>query len=124
MAEVAGGGTGPVGKGTTKYLCGTPHEHCGGSSFALSHGLERTGGRRVHQTSEQSFNCYKHYLLSIGYTQVDSRAFAPPVNEDGSSGGPIHVMTKKSRFGSRLRPGKGKRSMPSHPRTGGTIVSM
>ena len=42
----------------------------------------------------------RKHLLSLGYKAVGSRAFSPP------DGGPIVILTKKTRFGGRLRRGK------------------
>jgi hypothetical protein len=100
------GGNGGGGTGRRKpatYACGVPAEKCSGSLCKLNNGMRPM---QAHQSSESAFNCHKEFLLKQGYTIVDSRAFAPP------NGGPIQVLTKKSRFGVRLRNGKeGTRNM-------------
>lgn len=103
-------------RGHDSYLCGTPLEYCGGRAAILSNSLKNKG-LKSHSSSTEAFNCFKKSLLARGYTQVDSRAFQPP------DGGPCHVMTKKIRFGARMRPGKeGTRNMPN-VRHGGVIIS-
>lgn len=103
-------------RGHDIYLCGTPTEYCAGALAQLSNSL-KAKGLKSHQTSTEAFNCFKKSLLARGYIQIDSRAFQPP------EGGPIHVMTKKSRFGARMRPGKeGIRNMPNK-RHGGVCIS-
>lgn len=69
-------------------------------------------------------DCYSRYLTNVlGYTKINKREFRPP------NGGPIEMLSKESRFGTRLRSGKsgetgqGKsRGMPT-VRHGGVIVS-
>jgi|SRR3972149_3223285 len=80
--------------------CGTPPECCSGSNFPMSSGISKDI-KKYHMDPPSAFNCYAHYLQTQkGYTKVDSRAFRPP------DGGPIMVLTKKSRFGGELRGGK------------------
>src|SRR6478735_8356039 len=99
------------------YLCGTLAEYCTGSLTPLNHGLEKLS-LKSHSSSEESFKCAKRALLAQGYTQIDSRAFQPP------DGGPIRVLTKKARFGGKMRNGKeGTRNMP-HKRGGGICYSV
>lgn len=103
-------------RGKDIFLCGTPNDGCCGKQAILCNSLKNKG-LGAHQTSVEAFNCYKKYLLSRGYTVVDSRALQPP------DGGPIHILTKKSRFGARMRPGKeGTRNMGS-VRHGGVCIS-
>lgn len=103
------------------HMCGVPKEACSGSDSQVNAGL---GGRRkMHASPQEAFNCHKHYLLSQGYKQLDSRAFSPP------DGGPVRVLNKPSRFGAALRNGKeGTRNMSNVKiagggRRSGTIVS-
>lgn len=79
-----------------RYLCGVPKEECCGALTALPH----NSSMKTHGSSVQAFKCHAKWLLRQGYTQVGNREFAPP------DGGPIRVLTKKSRFGGMLRPGK------------------
>lgn len=58
------------------------------------------------------------YLQRQGYERVGPREFAAP------DGGPVRVLTKKCRFGARLRPGKEHaRFMPS-VKEGGVVISV
>lgn len=95
-----------------KYFCGVPTDKCIGSLSQLSNGIRRNP--KTHSSPEQAFKCYAKYLLTQGYIQVGPREFASP------NDGPILVLTKKSRFGARLRGGKGARYMPEKM-LGGTI---
>jgi len=79
-----------------RYLCGVPREHCRGALVTAPH----KAGMKVHGSSTEAFNCMTKYLLKQGYTRVGGREFRPP------NGGPIRVLTKKSRFGGALRRGK------------------
>ncbi|KKL96411.1 hypothetical protein LCGC14_1844780 [marine sediment metagenome] len=102
-----------------KVLCGTPKIECTGGNTQVS--AMMGGSRKAHSGNLEAFRCYAAYLLRAGYERVGSREFRNP---DGG----ITVLTKKSRFGSRLRKGKaggdtgGSRYMPKD-RTGGTIIS-
>ncbi len=82
--------------------CLTPKGHCIGSMRKVADGL---GLRLSHGSHEDAFRCYRRYLLGQGYTQLGPREFAAPDN------GPIMVLTKRSRFGARLRKGKEGRYM-------------
>lgn len=104
-------------RGNYIHLCGTPAENCTGKLALLSNGL-KSKGLKSHQTTTEAFNCCKKHLLSMGWVQVDSRAFQPP------EGGPARILTKKSRFGGRMRPGKeGTRNNPAGRRGGGVCIS-
>lgn len=101
-------------KGTTKYACGTPYQHCGGGIGQVSHAL--IGKVKLHSSPQQAFNCHVKYLISQGYEKVGAREYKAP---DGSG---IRVLTRKSRFGSPMRPGKAGRNMPPSPK-GGLITT-
>jgi hypothetical protein len=56
---------------------------------------------RAHTSPEGAFNCHARHLVNDkGYEQIGPREFREP------NGGPIRVLTKKSRFGGVLRGGK------------------
>lgn len=107
-----------------KALCGTPIEYCSGARLPTSQGIKAAVGK-VHALPEEAFACHANYLVKIlGYRRIGNREFEPP------DGGPIRVLTRKSRFGGRLRAGKGgegaagagKTVMPAF-RHGGIIIS-
>jgi len=106
-----------AGSGKTVYLCGTPKENCSGGLAQLSNGLK---GRGLcgHPSPSEAFKCHRNYLVKTGWEQLSSREFRP------KDGGPIRILTKQSRFGAKMRPGKGMRSMPSKPRTGHSVSSL
>src|SRR5690348_7748840 len=88
------------------YMCGVPRAECSGSLENVNVALG--GARKLHSTPEEAFNCHRRYLISQGWTQTGPRTFSSP------DGGPVRVLTKKSRFGAALRNGKeGTRNMSS-----------
>lgn len=91
---------------STKFrvLCGVPKDNCQGSSYTTGQQLETN---RAHTSHVEAFKCYANYLVKHqGYTQIGSREF----RKDGH---PVLVLTKKIRFGGRLRTGKeGSRYQP------------
>jgi hypothetical protein len=54
----------------------------------------------MHGSSKEAFRCYVAYLMKIGYERIGMREFRSP------EGGPILVLTKQTKFGSVMRPGK------------------
>jgi len=57
---------------------------------------------RAHGSSTDSFNCHARYLVAeCNAIQINPRDFCMNGGE-----GPIRTLTKKSRFGGVLRPGK------------------
>lgn len=91
------------------YLCGVPSEKCAGIRLTVNHGLG--GGTRGHVSPEEAFKCHARHLLKEGWVQVGPRDFRPP------DGGPILVLTKRTKFGGKLRSGKeGNRNMPMNQR--------
>ena len=109
---------------STKYkvLCGVPEIHCTGGTLITDQRLDTT---KAHGSHPEAYRCMRHYLLKVkGYTQdgsmVRGRDFRPP------DGGPVLILTKQSRFGSRMRAGKGEnRYMPDGRYVGirGVIMS-
>lgn len=114
MAE--GGAPSTTGRGKTRYLCGAPGEKCGGSLAILSAGFKNKGFK-IHNSSSEAMACYRRYLISEGYTQLGPREFQKAPGE------PIMFLTKQSRFGAKMRPGKAGRNMPGGRRSGGICVS-
>jgi hypothetical protein len=82
------------------YLCGVPMANCTGGRF-VGQNLMPDSIRHGHASRDAAFRCHKNYLVKVlGFTQIGQREFASPNN------GPIRVLTKKTRFGGRLRLGK------------------
>lgn len=82
-----------------KILCGVPDYHCQGGILSTD---QQLGTKKAHGSHEDAFRCYARYLVKVlGFTRVGAREFQNPNN------GPIRVLTKKSRFGTRLMAGKG-----------------
>ncbi len=79
-----------------KVLCGVPEPSCTGGRYITEQQLSK----KAHTTHEEAFKCMVRYLMNKGYTRLGSRMFSAP------DGGPIEVLTKRSRFGARLRSGK------------------
>jgi hypothetical protein len=86
-------------------LCGVPALHCTGGKLKTD---QKQVAEKCHGSSLEAFRCMKHYLVSVlKFKAVGSREFAPP------DGGPIRVLTKKCRYGARMRTGKmGERFQP------------
>lgn len=80
-----------------RVFCGVAKAECSGSLLPMSASFK---DMKAHNSVGEAFDCMKASLMSKGYTQLDSRAFVPP------DGGPVRVLTKRSRYGARLRPGK------------------
>lgn len=97
-------------------LCGVPDRFCEGATVTVN---ARMGDSlKAHGDHASAFLCKKRYLVNVlGYTQIGGREFRPP------DGGPILVLTKKCRYGARMRKGKGGgRYQPKDPHFAGTIV--
>lgn len=84
-----------------KYYCGVPDKECSGATHITNSMLNRAGCVKLHADSEDAFRCYRRWLISQGYEQVGPREFARGRE-------PIRVLTRKSKFGTRMRAGKGK----------------
>ncbi len=82
-----------------KYVCGVNPSECSGAVLQTSAGL-RGKIVKAHGSPLEAFRCKRRDLLRQGYKEVGMREFSPP------DGGPILVLTKKSRFGAALRGGK------------------
>ncbi len=94
-----------------KYACNTPSDHCSGSLETMNNLFSKTKNRKLHVTSEDAFKCYERHLLSTGHERIGSREFRQP-NGEG-----ILVLTKKCRYGGRMRLGKeGNRYVPKSAR--------
>ena len=99
-------------KSNFRVICGVPIDQCTGANVATSSGIHCP---KSHQTHSEAFACKRRYLMGLGYEQIGARAFRSP------NGGPVEILTKRSRFGGKLRKGKERsRVMPSQ-RTGGMI---
>ena len=97
-----------------RILCGVPESNCTGSKYSTD---QKHMSAKAHSSSEEAFHCMRGYLLSKGYKHIGGHEFLPP------DGGPIEILTKKSRFGGRLRWGKlQQRFMPRHLSGRGIIV--
>lgn len=89
------------------YYCGVPNASCCGSVTPTNNGIRSKEAIKTHPQPEQAFACMRRHLINdLGYKQIGGRDFMPP------DGGPVRVLTKQSRFGQQLRPGKeGTRNM-------------
>lgn len=94
-----------------RYLCGVPKQRCMGGAVSMLPGMR---GFRSHSSREEAFRCMVRYLESQGYERIGSREFR-------KEGQPVRVLTKKSRFGARLRAGKEGRFMPKE-RPSGVVI--
>ena len=102
------------------YVCGVPRDICTGGTIArASARITKDGPNKAHGSPLEAFRCKKRHLLLQGYEAVGQREFRKP-------GGGIVVLTKKSRFGARLRSGKEGRAMDGANRgmAGGGVYSV
>lgn len=94
-----------------KVFCGTPKSFCSGAHTIMNAGFNNDKAAKLHDDHEQAFACYSRYLVAEQqHKRVGSREFETP-------SGSILVLTKKSKFGAKMRMGKnqnkeGKRFMP------------
>lgn len=97
------------------YMCPTPEMHCSGGKPQLN-AATRNAPKKFHQTSEDSYRCYRKYLITVlGFEDMGNREFRDP------NGGPRIFLSKKSKFAERFRPGKEGRFMPDW-NGGGAII--
>lgn len=93
-------------------LCGVPEADCSGMTIAVNE--KWTGSKKAHRTPEEAFNCMARHLVRNGYIRRGPREF------QHKDGGPVTVLTKKSRYGGELRTGKAGRAMRGQ-RTSGSV---
>lgn len=87
-----------------KFLCGVPNLECNGTKLITDQRL----GEKAHSSPEDAFRCYANYLIKRGYRRISTREFEHPTTKE------ILVISRRSKFGSRLRTGKeGQRFMPT-----------
>ena len=82
-----------------RHICGTPRESCTGNPSTVD--KESVG---THATANEAFECHRQYLISLGFTPIGMRELIDPAD------GYVRVLTKKIRFGARVRRGKGPES--------------
>jgi len=87
------------------FLCGTPKQHCTGSKLVTD---QKSLGDKCHGNMRDAYLCTRrYYRVILKYEEVSPRCFAPP------NGGRAIMMSKESKFATRLRPGKeGNRNQP------------
>lgn len=98
-----------------RILCGVPKEHCQGGKLVTD---QKLSTNKCHSDRAGAFRCMAHYLTKVlGYTRIGAREFKPPPGSNGY----VRVLSKKSRYGGKLRTGKEHtRYMPEEGR--GLIV--
>ena len=99
------------------FMCGVDPEKCVGSKDQLSTGMKNYRGK-VHSTRDEAFSCMVQSLLAQGYIPLGKREFEHPETHV------VRVLTKRCRYGARLREGKEKsRRMPDKPFLSGVVAS-
>lgn len=100
-----------------KYSCGVDEHNCSGGKVVMNAALN-TKIKKAHDSPEEAFRCRVHFLREAGWKQVGSREFKPP------GGGPILVLTRKSKFGTRFRMGKNQDGQGHRfePKSGGGFI--
>jgi len=84
-----------------RWLCGARAGCCNGGKIMLN-----KSDAKAHSSPGEAFRCMKNYLVNeLGYEQIGQREFVRP--QDGY----VEVLTKKSRFGTRVVTGKSAEGM-------------
>lgn len=89
-----------------RILCGVPSDECTGGLLQTD---QQLGTNKCHTSRSDAFRCMKRHLERGGFKQLSSREFENPEN------GFIRVLPKKSKFGGRLRSGKGEQGARFQP---------
>lgn len=98
-----------------KFLCPTPREHCTGKLVSMNNFFNQPKNAKLHGSPQAAFDCYCRYLELTGHERVGQREYRQPQ-------GGILLLTRQSRFGTKVRLGKeGTRYMVL--RHNGCIVS-
>lgn len=84
-----------------KVYCGVPEKICFGANHIANAMLNHSSSVKLHANSEEAFKCYKRWLVLEGYEQIGPREFR-------KEGEPIRVLTRKSKFGTKMKSGKSK----------------
>ena len=83
-----------------RYLCGVPDEHCTGGELKTDQALQH---KKCHTSPQEAFKCHVRYLINVlGFKRLGAREFINPES------GYVRVLPKSTRFGGRLRSGKGE----------------
>ena len=97
------------------YLCPTPREFCTGKLTSMNNFFNQTKNAKLHGSRDAAFDCFTAYLVRTGHERVAPREYRQPQ-------GGILLLSKRSKFGVKLRLGKeGTRFMVL--RHNGCIVS-
>ena len=83
-----------------KFLCPTPREECTGKTVSMNNFFCQSKNAKVHASPQAAFTCYCHYLDKTGHERLSVREYRRP------NGGGILLLTKQSRFGTKVRLGK------------------
>ena len=79
-----------------RHICGTPAGACTGTLSTVD-----KEGIGTHATPQEAFACHRQHLVAAGFVPVGPRELVDPAD------GYVRVLTKKIRFGARVRRGKG-----------------
>lgn len=96
-----------------RFMCGVPKDDCTGGLLQTD---QHFSTNKCHTTRKEAFKCMKSYLKNQGFVQVSSREMENPNN------GRIRVLPKQSKFGGRLRAGKGEEGARFQPERGAGMV--
>lgn len=92
-----------------RFLCGVPQDSCVGGFLSTD---QKFSTNKCHSTRAEALSCMSHYLVKSGYTKISSREFLDPET------GYIRILPKKSKYGGRLRSGKGGDKARFEPESG------
>lgn len=82
-----------------RILCGVPNEFCSGGILHTDQQL----AKKCHTTREEAMKCMGRYLQKSGFEKTSNRTFIDP------NSGYIRILPKVSKYGGRLRRGKGEK---------------
>lgn len=92
-----------------RFLCGVPKDECTGGILHTDQTFTTT---KCHASREEAFSCMRRFLIRQQFVPLSTREFVNPQT------GSIRILPKKSKFGGRLRSGKGEDGARFEPESG------
>lgn len=96
-----------------RFMCGVPDAECTGG---ILHTDQIFSTKKCHSSRAEAMRCMQHYLEKTGFKKLSSREFQNPDN------GPIRILPKRTKFGARLRQGKGEQGSRFEPERGSGVI--
>lgn len=97
-----------------RFLCGTPDSNCTGG---ITHTDQHFNSKKCHTSRREALRCYRNYLINVAKFQpISPRELVNPES------GRIRILPKRSKFGGKLRAGKGEKGARFQPESGSGCV--